>query len=128
MRKVFFMLLQGIGVILFITGCSKVGDPVDEDNHVIDHSDNIFPVMVVNKPVNNQVLNNGDTIFVEGMVSDDKTMYRGRIKISNDGNGFVVKEEFFETHILQTINFNIDRKSVVVGKEYRYRVWREMDK
>jgi len=113
MRKYFFILLQGIGIILFNTGCSKVGDPVDEDNHVIDHSDNIFPVLVVNKPANNQVLNNGDTIFVEGMVSDEKTMYRGRIKISDDGNGFVVKEEFFETHILQTINFNIFYKANV---------------
>lgn len=107
------MLLVGIGFILFIAGCSKVGDPADDDNHVIDLSDNIFPVLVVNKPVNNQVLNNGDSIFVEGMVSDDKSMYRGRIKISEDGTGFVVKEEFFETHVLQTINFNIFYKASV---------------
>ena len=109
------MLLQGIGVMLFITGCSKVGDPPDEDIHVIDHSDNVFPVLVVNKPLNNQVLNNGDTIFVEGMVSDDKTMYRGRIKISDDGTGFVLKEEFFETHVLQTINFNVFYKANVTA-------------
>ena len=83
------MLLQGIA--LFVTGCSKAGDTMDEV------PDNIFPLLVVNKPLNNQVFNNGDTIFVEGMVSDDKMMYKGRIKISDDGNGFVVKEEFFET-------------------------------
>ena len=107
------MLLQGIGVMLFITGCSKVGGSPDEDIHVIDHSDNVFPVLAVNKPLNNQVLNNGDTIFVEGKVSDDKTMYKGRIKISDDGNGFGLKEEFFETHVLQTINFNTFYKANV---------------
>lgn len=111
MRNFFFMLLQGIA--LFITGCSKSGDTTDEV------SDNIFPVLVVNKPVNNQVLNNGDTIFVEGMVSDDRMMYRGRIKISDDGTGFVVKEEFFETYVLQTINFNVFYKTnVVVMTDY----------
>ena len=111
MRNFFFMLLQGIA--LFITGCSKSGDTTDEV------SDNIFPVLVVNKPVNNQVLNNGDTIFVEGLVSDDRMMYRGRIKISDDGTGFVVKEEFFETYVLQTINFNVFYKTnVVVMTDY----------
>lgn len=111
MRNFFFMLLQGIA--LFITGCSKSGDTTDEV------SDNIFPVLVVNKPVNNQVLNNGDTIFVEGMVSDERMMYRGRIKISDDGTGFVVKEEFFETYVLQTINFNVFYKTnVVVMTDY----------
>lgn len=108
------LLIFWVAGSIFFNSCSKVGS-AEDDNDTIDHSDNVFPNLTVIRPINNQVYNNGDTIYVEGEVSDEKLMYRGRIRLTDDANGFVLKEEFYETHIMQTISFNFYYKATVAS-------------
>lgn len=65
------------------------------------------------KPTPNQVYVSGDSIIVEGNVTDEKVMYKGKVLIKNDANGFVVAEDYYETHFLKTINYRLAYQAVV---------------
>ena len=84
----------------------------------MDVNDTTYPVIRIDRPVANQVFNNGDTIKIEGNVTDN-ALYRGKIKITNDLNGFVINEQAYETHFIQSYNFSFFHKTAVtVASDY----------
>ena len=70
-------------------------------------------MITVSKPTANQVYISGDSIIVEGKVTDDKKMYKGKVQIKNDANNFVMAENYYETHFLPAINFRLAYKAEV---------------
>lgn len=115
MKKVFY--LMGIilltGLVLF--SCSKVGYPEGDNPDAIDQNDDVFPVITVSKPTANQVYANGDSIVVEGKVTDEKKMYKGKVQIKSDATNVLVAEEYYETHFLTAINYRVAYKAVVTA-------------
>jgi hypothetical protein len=92
---------------LFFFSCSRVGSPDGVINHEHDENDDIFPVITVDKPTDNQQFANGDTIFIKGLFSDNKKLYNAWIKIHDDAFGSLIKQQYFETHVSATIPFDI---------------------
>ncbi len=113
MRKYFYCIVIVFATVV-IAACSKVGAG-EEDLDVIDQSDNTFPVINAAKPTANQVYRSGDSIIVEGVATDEKKMYKGRVQIKNDANGLMVAENYYETHFLQAINFRLAYKAIVTA-------------
>jgi len=114
MRKYFYCIVIVLATVV-IAACSKVGAGEEEDLNEIDQSDNIFPVINAAKPMANQVYRSGDSIIVEGVVTDEKKMYKGKVQIKNDGNGLMVAENYYETHFLQAINFRLAYQAIVTA-------------
>ena len=93
--------------------CSRSGSAAsDDDDHQVDVNDTSYPVIVIDRPVANQVYTNGDTIRIEGRVTDN-SLYRGKIKITNDLNGFVINEQLYEIHFQSSYNFSFSHKTNV---------------
>ena len=114
MKKIFYPGIIVCLAGLLIVSCSKVGSGPGEDNlDAIDQNDNIFPTITVSKPTANQVYASGDSIIVEGKVTDDKKLYKGKVQIKNDANNFVMAEGYYETHFLSVINYRLAYKAVV---------------
>jgi hypothetical protein len=107
----FIGILVLAGVVL--VSCTKVGGPGEEPLDAIDQNDDIFPTITVSKPTANQVYISGDSIIVEGKVTDDKTLYKGKVEIKNDVNSLVVANGDYETHFLATMNYRLAYKAVV---------------
>jgi len=112
MRKVFYFIIIVFATTV-IASCSKVGAGEEENLDEIDQSDNVFPVINTTKPTANQVYISGDSIIIEGNVTDDKKMYKGKVQIKNDANGLMVAENYYETHFQQAIGFRLAYKTVV---------------
>jgi hypothetical protein len=100
--------------MLLIFSCSKnSGTAGDDDNHVpVDVNDTSLPVIVIDKPVMNQAFTTGDTIKIQGTVTDNG-LYRGKIKIVNDSNGLSLLDQPYEIHSLQLYNFSLAYKTSV---------------
>jgi hypothetical protein len=114
--KKFIVYIGLISITFFgFMACSKTGGGTPDDNHQIDDNDNTPPVITVNKPANNQVYVSGDSIIVEGFATDTKSLYKGKVKITGDANGLTMREEFYETHFLQRIDFRIAYKATVTA-------------
>ena len=96
-----------------LVSCSKVGSSGEETLDVIDQNDDIFPTIAISKPMSNQVYTSGDSIIVEGKVTDDKIVYKGKVQIKDDTNNFVMAEGNYESHFLQVINYRLAYKAVV---------------
>ena len=92
--------------------CSKVGGPGQETLDAIDQNDDVFPTITVSKPTANQEYISGDSIIVEGKVTDDKKLYKGKVQIKNDAN-LVLADSYYESHFLQAINYRLAYKAVV---------------
>lgn len=61
--------------------CSKVGSVTDDgDPNEIDQNDGVFPVISVLKHSANQEYRSGDSIVVEGKVTDDKRCIMGKCR------------------------------------------------
>jgi hypothetical protein len=97
-----------------ILSCAKSGTATEKPDgpHVINFKDTVFPVVTISKPTLGQVFKNGDTIKIEGKVTDT-SIYRGKLKIVNDANGTVVKEQEYEIHGLPSYDFNLIHKTTV---------------
>jgi len=111
--KKYFYLTVIVSATVLITACTKVGAGEEEDINAIDQNDKVFPVITALKPTPNQVYVSGDSIIVEGKVTDDKKMYKGKVQIKNDANGLMVAENYYETHFLSAINYRLAYKAVV---------------
>ena len=111
--KIFFYFIVIVLSAVVIASCSKVGAGEEEDPNEIDQNDNVFPVINATKPSANQVYRSGDSIVVEGNVTDDKKMYKGKVQIKNDANNLMVAENYYETHFLQAINFRLAYQAIV---------------
>lgn len=112
MKKYFYLAGVIILISLTVASCTKVGAAEEQNFDAIDQNDDIFPVITVSKPAANQVYVSGDSIIVEGKVTDEKVLYKGKVQIKNDSNG-ITEDAYYETHFLQTINFRLASKAVV---------------
>ena len=114
MKRCFYLI--GIFVLTNVTmiSCSKVGGPGQETLDAIDQNDDVFPTITVSKPTSSQVYISGDSIIVEGKVTDDKIVYKGKVQIKNDAN-LVLADSYYESHFLQAINYRLAYKAVVTA-------------
>jgi len=100
-----------VTIIIFAAACSK-GSTAADDPHTNDFSDTTTPVVEINKPLDNQVFISGDTLKIEGKVTDN-SLYRGSIRITNDATGAMVQEQLYEIHGLLLYNFAVNYKTIV---------------
>ena len=98
---------------VILVSCGKVGSESVESVDAIDQNDDVFPVITVSKPAANQVYTSGDSIIVEGKVTDDKIVYKGKVQIKNDANNLVMADSYYESHFLQAINFRVAYRAIV---------------
>jgi hypothetical protein len=118
MKKFNYLIILCLSAGLLFS-CTKTGSATPGDLNQIDQNDDVFPVLTVIKPVNNQQYSSGDSIVVQGYITDDKVLYKGSIKITDDASSTVVKNEVYETHFLQKIDFYVAYKaSVTTIKNY----------
>ena len=109
--------------MLIAFSCSKGSGGSDgsggNDNHIpVDNNDTSKPVIIIDKPVMNQVYVNGDTIRIQGNVTDNG-LYRGKVKIINDLNGLAMLDQAYEIHGLLSYVYNLAYKtSVTVATNY----------
>ena len=96
-----------------MNSCSKAGGEAGGSLDAVDLNDDIFPVITVSKPAANQEYMSGDSIIVEGKVTDDKKLYKGKVQIKNDADNLVMADSFYETHFLPAIAFRLAYKATV---------------
>ena len=113
MKKDFLLTLLVVLTSVMIISCSKVGAGQEETLDAIDQNDDVFPVLTVSKPTANQSYASGDSIIVEGKVTDNKIVYKGKVQIKNDANNLVMADSYYESHFLQAINYRLAYKAVV---------------
>jgi len=113
MKRHFCFTVLFVLATVIINSCTKVGGTAEENLDVIDQNDDVFPVINISKPTANQVYTSGDSIIVEGKVTDDKIVYKGKVQIKSDANNLVLTEAFYESHFLQLINYRLAYKAVV---------------
>ncbi len=116
MKRFLYFIVTLFSAGMLLLACSKVGSATDEgDPNEIDQNDGVFPVITVLKPSANQLYRSGDSIVVEGKVTDDKKMYKGKVQIKNDANNFVMAEMHYETHFLLEMNYRLAYKAEVTS-------------
>jgi hypothetical protein len=116
MKHFFYFVVTLFSVGVLVLSCSKVGSAMAEDDPAeIDQNDGVLPVITVLTPSANQEYRSGDSIVVEGKVTDDKKMYNGKVQIKNDANNFVMAEKYFETHYLLEMNYRLAYKAEVTS-------------
>ena len=90
--------------MMIIIGCTKNDD---DDDHEYVPDDVVAPVIEITTPTENQVFSNNSTINITGKVTDDKGLYRGSIRITNDANGSLLKEQLYEIHGVLSYSFSL---------------------
>jgi len=113
MKKYFNFTAILILTSVIMISCSKAGSESEGSLDAIDQDDDVFPVITFSKPTANQVYTSGDSIMVEGKVTDDKKLYKGKVQIKNDTTNLVMADSFYETHFLPAINFRLAYKATV---------------
>ena len=104
-----------IATAIIAWSCTKSGSDQysgGDGLHVNNFSDTTTPVVEIYTPIGNQVFSSGDTIKIDGKVTDNG-LYRGSIQITNDANGAVVKEQLYEIHGYQLYNFHLEQRVIV---------------
>ncbi len=116
MKRFLYFIVTLFSTGMLLLACSKVGSATDDgDPNEIDQNDGMFPVITILKPSANQLYRSGDSIVVEGKVTDDKKMYKGKVQIKNDANNFVMAEMHYETHFLLEMNYRLAYKAEVTS-------------
>lgn len=116
MKRVFYFGVTLFSASVLVLSCSKVGGAIDDDDpNEIDQNDGVFPVITVLKPSPSQLYKSGDSIVVEGKVTDDKLMYKGKVQIKNDANGFMMAEKYYETHVSSEMSYRLAYKAEVTS-------------
>lgn len=104
--------------VFLFTACSKGGVP-EENPHVVNNSDFTAPVVEIFTPTADQVFTSGNVISVTGKITDEAGLYRGSVRITNDANGALVKEQQYEIHGLLLYNFSVTHTTAVtVASDY----------
>ena len=100
-----------LSVIIICASCTTGGTPTP-DIHTYDNNDFTTPIVEIYTPSDNQVFASGDTIKVDGKVTDN-SLYRGSVRITDDATGSVIKEQLYEIHGFTSYNFHIEYKTAV---------------
>jgi hypothetical protein len=102
--------------------CSKGGESgvaADDGSggspHVYSPGDTTAPVLDIYTPTTNQVFTNGNAITVTGKIADDLGLYQGTIRIINDANGDVLKQQQYEIHGVLSYNFSIAYTTAIIA-------------
>ena len=90
--------------LVITMACSKNDNA---DDHEYNSGDVAAPVIEITTPSDNQVFSNNNTINITGKVTDDKGLYQGSIRINNDANGNLLKEQAYEIHGFLSYSFNL---------------------
>ena len=95
--------------LALITSCSRSGGIPDEPGgpHTEDPQDTIPPVITISSPSSGQEFANGSTVSITGNISDNKGLYRGTIRLTEDAGGTVLREQSYEIHGLLSYNFSL---------------------
>lgn len=124
-----FVAIFFAAIIVAVVSCSKGGTNTDNGTgggHINNPSDTTPPVLIVNTPADNQVFSNGNVITVSGRISDAEGLYRGSIRITNDANASLVKEQLYEIHGVPLYNFSISHTAQVsTASDYTVTIWFE---
>ena len=111
MKRIVLHIFLLMAVVLFVS-CSKSGGSIYDGtgggggSHIDNPADIVAPVIEITTPSENQVFANGSTITITGKLTDDLGLYRGTVRIVNDANASLVKEQIFEIHGLLTYNYS----------------------
>ena len=119
MKKGVFITVVMELMLAAFTACSKSSttDP-SSGPHIVDFTDNTTPVVDIYTPGDNQSFSTGDTIKITGRVTDNG-LYQGFVRITNDANSVILKEQLYEIHGFQFYNFSVNYKtSVTVASDY----------
>lgn len=126
--RIHILLFLTAGVI-FAVACSKGGSSSSDgggSHPTPAPNDTIAPVLNINTPTANQVFTNGNVINITGRITDDLGLYRGSIRITNDANGAILKEQLYEIHYVLGYDFNISyTTNVTVPSDYTVTVFFE---
>jgi len=115
MKRYFYFMGMLVLTSVIMISCTKVGAGEEENSNMIDEEDDVFPVITVSKPTANQVYISGDSIIAEGIVTDDKIVYKGKVQIKNDANNLIMSDGYYESHFLQAISYRLAYKAVVTA-------------
>lgn len=93
------IIVSIISAVVFIA-CNKggYGPPDDNGPHVTNPGDTIAPAIDIYTPSDAQVFTSGNAINITGKVVDSGGLYRGSIRVIDDANGNVLKEQLYEIH------------------------------
>jgi phosphate-selective porin len=111
-------IFYGTVLMVVLTACSKGGTTTDDGSsgggqHVVTPADVTAPVIDITTPGINQVFTSGSVISITGRLTDDYGLYRGTIKITNDANAAVVKEQAYEIHGLKLYDYSLTYSTAV---------------
>jgi hypothetical protein len=95
-------------LLFMFAACSK-----GNSNHVNNDDDLVAPVITITTPANGQVFSSGTIINVTGKVTDAEGLYRGSIRITNDADGALLKEQLYEIHGFTSFNLNVSHIATV---------------
>ena len=102
------LILSFLFIAASLLSCSRSGNPADEDSpHVVNPNDNVAPVVEIYTPVADQLFPSGNTMNITGKITDETALYRGTIRVVNDANGAVLREQAYEIHGLLSYSFNL---------------------
>ena len=114
---------------MFVVACSKGGSSSGDgggSHPTPSPIDTIAPVLTINTPAPNQVFTSGNVINITGRITDDLGLYRGSIRITNDANGALIKEQLYEIHYVLGYDFNISyTTNVTLPSDYTVTVFFE---
>ncbi|HLP50411.1 MAG TPA: DUF4625 domain-containing protein [Chitinophagales bacterium] len=83
-----------------ISGCSK--------------KENMAPVIDIEEPTNNRMISLGDSIHIEGVVTDDESLHEMSVIVTNTANVKVL-EEYPTVHELSTYSFHYHFHPMATG-------------
>jgi hypothetical protein len=113
MRKWFTAIVIAEIFLLLTAACGKSGvsgdDGSDSGPHIVNTQDTIPPVIELLTPVTNQVFNPGDMVSVTGKVTDGDGLYQGSIRITNDANNNILKEQLYVIHGITQYDFSVSQ-------------------
>ena len=112
-----------VAFMLLLSACSKGGSSSSEDGgggtHIPSPNDTTAPSLDIYTPTANQLFTSGNSINVTGRLTDDLGLYRGTIKITNDANGDILKNQAYEIHGLRLYDFSLSYvTSVTTASDY----------
>ena len=127
-HRIYILVLMTTGVLLAMA-CSKGGSSSgnnDGPHPIPSPVDTMAPALTVNTPSSNQVFTSGNVINITGRITDDLGLYRGSIRITNDANGTLLKEQLYEIHYVLAYDFNISYTTyVTTASDYTVTVFFE---
>lgn len=112
-----------VAFVVLLAACSKGGSSSSDDGgggtHIPSPNDTTAPLLDIYTPTDSQVFTSGSTITITGRLTDDLGLYRGTIKITNDANGDILKNQAYEIHGLRLYDFSLAYvTSVTTASDY----------